>query len=284
MKHLRQHLSVFLAGAALHLSAAAAPDTVDLSFINGLPFTTVKIGATTSRMMIDSGGALGLSIPESTVKQSGSVTLLDTRTKFSDVHGMVFEVSNLVARQVVVGKTELGPVEGRLHTQWGGGATEGPEAELTRARQAGAIGLAAFGERPVLFDYSRGRMVIYAPGEGPQAAKDGWEALPLAYGKEGPNVSLRVNGKPHRFVLDTGFPVNVVDAERVPAPACKGCDPRQLGKLWDETGRSFGNLMAERISLNGAPFDGILGAPFFRAHRVLIDVAGGRLLIAAPQR
>lgn len=282
MKHPSKRLSIFLAGATLHLAAMAAPDAAELSFINGLPFTTVKIGATASRMMIDTGGALGLSIPESTVRQSGSVTLLDTRAKFRDLHGKVFEVPNLLARQVVVGKTELGPVEGKLHVQWGG---EDSNAELNKAREAGAIGVAAFGDRPLVFDYARGRMEIHAPGEGPQAGKEGWQALPLAYGKEGPNVSLLVDGKPRKFVLDTGAPVNLVDAGTFSreAPACQGCE-RPLGELRDEAGRSFGALKAVPISLNGAPFDGILGAPFFRAYRVLIDVSGRRLLVAPPRR
>lgn len=273
-----KRMTLFLAAALLHLTATAAPDSAALTFVNGLPFTTVKIGATASSMMIDSGGDLGLSIPEATAKGAGSVTMLETTTKFRDLQGKVFEVPNLLARQVVVGATELGPVEGRLHTQWGG-AAEGLEAELTRARKAGAIGLAAFGDRPVLFDYAAGRMVIFAAGAGPQAGKDGWQALPLAYGKEGPNVRLLVGGAPRKFVLDTGAQVNLVDAGKVPAPSCAGCDPRQLGEMRDETGRSFGALTAQRINLNGAPFDGILGAPFFQAHRVLIDLAGRRLLV-----
>jgi hypothetical protein len=279
MTHLGKRLSLFLAGTILHLGAVAAPDAADLSFIDGLPFTTVMFGARACRLLFVSGGALGLWIRDFTVMGGGWVTLLDTKARFRDLQGKVFEVPKLVARQVVVGTTDLGQVEGQIHTQWGG-AGEGPEAELTKAREAGAIGLAAFGDRPLMFDYAKGRMVIYAPGEGPQAGKDGWIALPLAYGKEGPNVSLRVDGKQYKLVLDTGTPVNLVDKVKVPAPACQGCDPRQLGELRDEAGRPFGALTAMRIDLNGAPFDGILGAPFFRAHRVLIDVAGGRLLIA----
>jgi len=32
--------------------------------------------------------------------------------------------------------------------------------------------------------------------------------------------------------------------------------------------------------LNGAPFDGILGAPFFQSYKVLFDLAADRLLIS----
>ena len=169
LRHLvKIYVLTFIVAAALHASAGATePDIVPLIFINNLPFVTVTIGDVSNRMMIDSGGSLGLSIPETTIAKAGSVTLLNQKTKFSDLSGKVFEVQNLVADRVVVGTTHLGLVNGRIHTQWGG-APEGSEAELTKARQAGAIGLEAFGKRSVMLDYQRRTLSIYAPGELPQ--------------------------------------------------------------------------------------------------------------------
>jgi len=272
---LHTRVLVFLAGASLHAAATAA-DLVPLRFVNGLPFVNVAIGAASSQMMFDSGGALAISLPESTVRQSGSVTLLDRTTKFRDLHGKVYEVKNLVANRVVVGRTELAPVEGQVHVDWGG-APEGPEAELTKARRHGAIGLAAFGQRPLMFDYGRQTLSIYAPGE---ALGAGWQALRLDYGKEGPNVRLVVNGKPLTFVLDTGAQVNLVDAGSLPGDAGEPGSFAELGEVSDSAGTPLGSLTAQRVQLKGAPFDGILGAPFFQRHRVLFDLAGQRLLIA----
>jgi len=274
---------LLLAGTVLHAAALAA-DVVPLTFINNIPFVTVTVGAVSSRLMIDSGGALGLSLPEKTISQSGAVTLLDQKTKFADLHGKVYEVRNFIANPVVVGKSGLGPVDGRVHVQWGGEA-EGREAELTKARATGAIGLAAFGRRPLMFDYRLGTLEIHAPGEGPQADQQDWQALHLEYGKEGPNVALTVDGKALKFVLDTGAQVNLVDSTAVsrcpPKTATsRDCDPRDLGQVQDSAGRSLGRLAAERVSLTGAPFDGILGAPFFERYRVLIDLSTHRLLIS----
>lgn len=260
---------VLIAGASLHVAAAAA-DIVPLRFINGLPFVKVTIGEVASDMMVDSGGQLGISLPESAVRQSGSVTLLDQTTRFTDLLGQVFEVRKLVADRVAVGATPLPPVAGQVHVNWGG-APEGPEAELTKARHAGAIGLEAFGKRPLMFDYARATMSIHAPGE---AIGEGWRTLRLAYGKEGPNITLLVHGKPLKFVLDTGAPVNLLDPASLPA------DVRELGEVSDGEGRLLGSLSVERVKLSGAPFDGILGTPFFQRHRVLFDLAGQRLLIA----
>ncbi|MDN4036090.1 hypothetical protein [Massilia sp. YIM B02443] len=100
-----------------------------------------------------------------------------------------------------------------------------------------------------------------------------------------------MNGKPLRFVLDTGAQINLVNASSLAAvateTACQAapaesqpCDPGELGTVQDGNGRSLGKLTAQRIDLHGAPFDGILGAPFFQSHTVLFDLAGNRLLIA----
>ncbi len=287
----KQRVCTFIVATSLHMAAAAAaPDVVALTYINGLPFVAVTVGAATTRLMVDSGGALGISIPEATVAKAGSVTLLAHKTRFHDLGGKVFEVQDLIAERVVVGTTRLAKVNGRIHTQWGG-APEGADAELTKAREAGAIGLAAFGEHALMFDYRQRTLSIFAPGDGPQAGQAGWHMLRLDYGKEGPTVSLVVGGKPLKFVLDTGSPVNLVNRDALAASSApvscahpdapgQDCDPRLLADVRDADGRSLGALMAERVTLGGAPFDGLLGAPFFAERRVLFDLSGHRLLIA----
>ena len=285
------YVSTFIVAVTFHVSARAAePDIVPLIFINNLPFVSVAIGNASTRLLIDSGGSLGLSIPETTIAKAGSVTLLKQKTKFSDLSGKVFEVQNLVADRVIVGTTHLGPVNGRIHTQWGG-APEGPEAGLTKARQEGAIGLEAFGKRPVMLDYQRRTLLIYAPGEVPQVNTSEWKTLRLDSGTEGPYVTLVVSGKSLKFVLDTGSPVNLVNRDSLgsassqlgcagPASRREDCNPRGLSDVRDTSGQLLGALKFEQIDLKGAPFDGILGAVFFAEHRVLFDLQGHRLFVA----
>lgn len=270
-------------------TGAAEQDSIPLHFINGLPFVAVTVGTVHSEMMLDSGGSLGVSIPESTVLGSGSVTVISEKAKFSDIRGKVYEVPMLVAKDVVVGHTLLPPVKGRIHVQWGG-TPEGPEAALTRAREAGAIGLAAFGDRPVMFDYAHGTMTIYAPGKGPQPGDANWQTLHLVFGKEGPYVMLSVAGKPLKFVLDTGSPYTLIKPDSLPAVvsgrcatevAANDCDPGLLSDVRDDSGHQLGILHAQPVALGGAPFDGLLGAPFFSYRRVVFDLAKHRLLITA---
>ncbi|MCE3261915.1 MAG: hypothetical protein K0R43_994 [Pseudoduganella sp.] len=257
-------------------SASAAPDIVPLEFVGGIPFVKVTVGAAPAgRMMFDSGGMIGIAVPQSTIEQSGSVKVLDEKRRFSDLLGQVQEVPMLVARDVVLGATHLPPVSGQINTEWGG---NGADADLDAARKGGVIGLEAFAERPLMFDYRRRTMSIYAAGDAHKQEWKKWRALPLSYGKEGPFVTLRVAGVPKKFVLDTGAQVNLVDSGKF---ACSAECPRpRLPELADAHGKALSVQDAERIDLANAPFDGILGAPFFRSYRVVFDVKGGQLHIA----
>lgn len=286
-------LLALLAGGAIAQSApSAAPDIVPLRFVDGLPFVQVAVGAARGEMMFDSGGGFGISLPSATIDAAGSVTMLDETSRFSDLLGQVHEVQKLVARRVTVGRTALEPVRGRVHVNWGG-APEGPDAQLTRARNGGAIDLLAFGERALMVDYARRTLTLYAPGRYPLADRDaraaGWQVLRLEHGKIGPYVTLRLGGKPLKLVLDTGAPLNFVnpgslagtpgrcdDASGVP-------DPCVLPDVRADDGAALGAMRARRMALDGAPFDGLLGAPFFAARRVLFDPAAQRLLIAPAE-
>lgn len=269
-------LALCSAPAAAQSAAPAAPDIVPLEFVGGIPFVNVTVGAAPAeRMMFDSGGMIGIAVPHATIERSGSVKVLDTKHRFSDLLGQVQEVPMLVANDVVLGATRLPSVNGQVNTEWGG---KSADAELDVAREAGVIGLEAFAGRPLMFDYQRRTMSIYASGDTQAQEWKKWRALPLSHGKEGPFVMLRVAGKPRKFVLDTGAQVNLVDAGKFECSA--ECPRPRLSKLADAHGKALLVQDAERIELANAPFDGILGAPFFRSYRVVFDVKGGQLHIA----
>ena len=246
---------------------------VPLEFINGIPFVNVTIGAASSRVMFDSGGKLGISLPAEAIEKSGSVQVLDEKQKFKDLQGNVYEVPKLMANKVIVGTTLLAPVKGRVHAQWGG-APEGPEAELTRARAGGAIGLDAFANFPLMFDYRQRTLSILDPGQAAELGPPKWHALDLQYDGAGPVVTLVAEGKRLKFVLDTGAQVNLVKRGAA-------CDTNQACPLRDISGTLNLDMKILNANIDGAPFDGILGAPFFRMHRVVFDLKAGKVLIAS---
>lgn len=264
--------SSFIFAAVVSQQAVAAPDVVPLEFFNGIPFLNVTVGASSSRMMFDSGGRLGISLPAATISQSGSVKVLDEKKKFRDLQGTVYETPRLIVEKVIVGSTMLAPVNGQLHLQWGG-APEGPEAELTKARAGGAIGLEAFTNFPLMFDYKRRTLSILDAAQLAEFGPQKWHILDLMFGGEGPMVTLVADGKRLKFVLDTGAQVNVIKYGAA-------CDTNQACELRDISGALNLTMKIHRIKLDAAPFDGILGAPFFRAHRVVFDVKDGKLYVA----
>jgi hypothetical protein len=268
-------LSSFIIAAAISQNAAAATDVVPLEFINGIPFMNISVGATQARVMFDSGGRLGISLPAATIEQSGSVKVLDEKQRFQDLQGKTYEMPRIMAEKVVVGSTMLAPVKGQVHTQWGG-APEGPEAELTKARAGGAIGLAAFANFPLMFDYKQRTMSILDAEEAARLGLPEWRTLDLEYDGKGPVLTLVVEGKRLKFVLDTGAQVVVVKQGAA-------CDTNQACELRDVSGTLNFSTKVYRLKLDSAPFDGILGAPFFRAHRVVFDLKAGKLHIAPLQ-
>lgn len=285
MKKVLLKLAVAL-GYVTYASDLFGADVTSLKFVNDIPFVALSVGAAQTTMMIDSGGALLISIPQATVERSNSVDLLEGVNKFRDVSGKEFEVRKLVARNVIIGRTKLDPIEGQLHVQWGG-AAEGNDAPLTIARQSGALGIKAFGDRKVLLDYKEETLSIYGRDENVNFGSGHWIDLPLEYGKIGPNILLSVNGRKFRFILDTGARVNLVDRKKFDVPAkCPPnthdgiCDPKMIGMLSDIGGNKVSELSAEQVDLGNAPFDGILGAPFFKKNRVIFDLSGKHLYLS----
>jgi len=96
----------------------------------------------------------------------------------------------VTAGKVIVGSTLLAPIKGQVHTQWGC-APEGPEAELTKARAGGAIGMQAFANFPLLFDYKQGTMSILDAEEMAKLELSKWRTFDLQYDGKGP-VVIRV--------------------------------------------------------------------------------------------
>lgn len=290
MRNLFRSIATVLAFTLLPSTSNAA-DQSSLTFVNDIPFVGVVVGMAKSNMMIDSGGSLLISIPQSTITESKSVDLLEEKNKFRDISGKEYSVQKLVARDVVVGSTKLEPIAGQVHVQWGG-APEGPNAPLTIARKSGALGIGAFGNRKVLLDYHKKVISVYEPSEFLELSLKSWIKIPMEYGNIGPNVTLNVSGKQRKLILDTGAQLNLVNADTFGlSDQCSPsendsvkCDVNSVGTVSDAAGNQFGELSALRIDLKNAPFDGILGAPFFREYRVIFDVAGKHIYISASAK
>ncbi|SFG39953.1 hypothetical protein SAMN05518865_111226 [Duganella sp. CF458] len=264
--------SSLILAAAFSQAAVAAPDVVPLELVSGIPFVDITVGAASSRVMFNSRARLGVSLPATVIAAAGSVKVTDERKKFQDFQGQAYEVPIIVAERLIVGSTLLAPVRGQVHAR-SAGAAEGSDLELARAREGGAIGLEAFTNFPLMFDYKRRTMSILEPEAAAQLGLPEWRTLDLQYGSEGPLVTLTAEGKHLKFLLDTGSQLNLLKHG-------VACNTSLACELRDLSGRLNFDMKIHRIKLDGAAFDGILGAPFFRSHRVVFDVKGRKLHLA----
>ena len=111
------------------------------------------------------------------------------------------------------------------------------------------------------------------------------DVAPLTFINLLPFITVKIGATASPLLIDSGgslaFRLLATDSACQTAPAgSHTCDPGELGTVQDGNGESLGKLTAQRIDLNGAPFDGILGAPFFQSRKVLFDLAGNRLLMS----
>lgn len=273
---------------------AAEPSTQALEFVQNLPFLNVKVGNANTRLMFDSGGQLGVTLSKDVITAAGNVKLLDHTSKHGDAAGHVFEVRDILAEQIEVGGVVLKDVPGNEHYKWGLEASSdgsGPPKELVDAQRNGTIGLAAFGEHALMFDYASKSLTIFDVD--PQTTLDPkqWWVLPLSFDKRGPLVNMRMGSQSLTLALDTGASANilmpaVLGSKRYQA-ACKHkpkggnyCGHLDVKDFATPDGVSFGTLGMELVELKGVPFDGLLGAGFFGQHKIIFDVAHGHLWVS----
>lgn len=293
---IQKRLSI-LAGAfflAATFNAAAgteAPTLATLSFVRGIPFVPVTVGAVKTELMFDSGGRLGITLPDDLIKRSGSVRVLEHKSKHGDAAGHVYEVADIVADEVSVAGVPLAkPVAGSVHYSWGlnvSSGNAGAPDDLSRKQANGTIGLQAFENQALLFDYAHQQLGIYPPGQLPDLAAAGWESLDLKYDNEGPSIVLKSAEKPLQFVLDTGGNASLIKPSSINyshrcshgASESAYCGSKQMKDLKTLGGKRFGQQKFELVEMKGVSFDGILGADFFSRYLVIFDLAHHKLWI-----
>jgi len=281
--------------ATLNVAAGAempsmTPRLTPLNFLRGIPFIAVTVGAVETELMFDSGGKLGLTLPDDIIQRSGSVKVLAHKSKFGDAAGNVYEVADLLADKVYVAGVSLStPIAGRAHYSWGlnisSGDAEAPD-DLTRKQLNGAIGLEAFDGRALLFDYAHRQLGIYQPGQLPDLSASGWQVFDLKYDNEGPQITLNSAGKSLHFILDTGANLSTLKPSAInDADACSKtaelsyCGARELTDLQALGGQRLAAQKFVMVEMKEVTFDGILGGDFFSKYLVLFDLAHRKLWI-----
>jgi hypothetical protein len=278
--------SLIAAVCAVGASAGRAADVVPVRFIDGLPVIEAQLGAIRAEFLLDTGGQIGITVPQPLINGATGVQLGAERRLLSDAAGNTYTVQSLVATSLRLGTTELGPIDGDVNFQWGLSFGPGDEPEVTKL---GAVGFDALSARNVLLDLGARRIVLFDKGGSDRLDTTGWQSVPFTYDDAGIVIQIAVDGAKASMSLDTGASISALrkDAKlfgsttspcRGKPPATLFCGVKRLNRV--RAGSvNLGHLDVGVLEMNGVPFDGILGIDFFLARKVFIDVDANEIFI-----
>ena len=277
-------ISAMAAVALLAAAAAQAAVTVPVAMMDGLPVVQVKLGSIKADFLLDTGGAVAITVPQPLIVPSAGVTQLPETTKTTDASGAVHEVNRIKVKDAYIGDARVGELDGLVNYSWG--LTLDKSAPEPDVIKKGIVGLKAFERKGVVFDLGRGKLIVLEPNEVPEMPGK-WSSAPLKVDRRGAVVTMSLNGKDAELVLDSAATMTVMKRGAAaligPNNVCKG-KPADAGVCGPTTfrGAGLGDGTLKRVdfmvvTMGPLPFDGMLGIDFFKSHVVYLDFAKGRL-------
>ena len=279
-----------VAAGCIASAAVAAHTTVPVQFIDGLPVVTVTLGDLRADFLVDTGGQIGITVPQPLAVAAAEVTLSADFEKREDAAGHVASVQKLTARSVVVGGAELGPVEGLVNYQWG--LSVGDEAAPSVTKK-GVIGFKALSAKNILFDFPHNALVLFDRHEGGSPDVAGWEKTPFEYDARGVIVKIQVDGIDAALSLDTAATNSMIKRNALLFSKHKSrCAKKEAAEQFcgilnleaKANGASLGRMQFAVVQMGDIPFDGLIGSEFFNSHRVFVDFDSKTLYVEKRKR
>ena len=266
------------AGAALLLAAACvrAEVSVPLTLEKGIPVATLTVGGAQFPFTFDIGSGRTVHLtPEVMAKISG-LKLTGRKVQSADLAGKVREEDEFVIPNLVIDGVSFGEVTGVAYVPWGlnigDGAAPPPHS---------VIGLALFDKQPFVYDQANRKLRFGAP----LAPGAGWQAMSHERAHEGIVMKLSNARASYRLVFDSAANLSIVKPQPVQAQRDETtrCDlfgparPCEYVTVTLPDGpqgpkpaliKSYLMPLPDRFNA-----DGLLGADFFQAYAVYVDLA-----------
>lgn len=269
-----------LAIGALALSAAAARAevAVPLTLEKGIPVATLTINGTAFPFTFDIGSGRTVHLTPEVMAKIPGLKLTGRKVKSSDLAGKVHEEDEFVIPDLVIDGVSFGEVKGVSYVPWGLNVGEGAGPP-----PHSVIGLALFEKQPFVYDQANLKLRFGAP----LTPGDGWREMSHERMHEGIALKLSNPRAAYRLVFDSAANLSIVKPQPVAAqrdittkcdlfgPA-RPCDYVTVA-LPDGPLAPGGKAPAIKSYLMPLPerfkADGILGADFFQAYAVYVDLA-----------
>jgi len=268
---------------ALVLSAAGARGevSVPLALAKGIPVATLTINGTSFPFTFDIGSGRTIHLTPEVMAKIPRLKLTGRKVKSSDLAGKVREEEEFVIPDLVIDGVSFGEVKGVSYVPWGlnVGDGAGPPPHSV-------IGLALFEKQPFVYDQANLKLRFGAPLM-PGGSGEGWREMSHERIQEGIAMKLSNPRASYRLVFDSAANLSIVKpgpvaAQQDPTTKCELFGPSRpceyvTATLPDGPVAPGGKVPAIKSYLMPLPdrfkADGILGADFFQAYAVYMDLA-----------
>ena len=233
---------------------------VPVAIRHALPDVDVDVDGARLALMIDTGAFAGISLHPSAAARTPGLRFTGSTRRFSDARGNVHVARRFVAREIAIGAFRVRDVEGQELVF---------DEDFAPPNRTGYVGRDLLSRRRLLFDDDAGTLALLAGApRGDELALRAREPIPMDESDVGLTVEALVDGRPARFVIDSGSTHSVRRAARGDGRA--SVHRVVLGGV---------ALAIELVDVDAGPpgVDGILGRSFFERRRVLLDIPGRKL-------
>ncbi|MCE9582478.1 MAG: aspartyl protease family protein [Planctomycetes bacterium] len=271
--------------AAFLLASCTAPETfrferpavdawtaLPLRLESGRPHVDVEVNGKRFPVLFDLGAGGTVWLDPDVAKAAGARFTGESST-WLDAFGIEQSSRRYVLDAVRAGDFVLRDLEGR-------------ELPPVPEPLGGILGWRLLQRFRVLIDFP-GRRVVLATGGAlpPDVHPELWTRVPFRATSSGIVTDAVADGLPLELVWDTGATRSILKPGRVDPERCgKEAFPTFYAETLRLAGHDFGPLAFVVLDIQEPPGDGLVGQPFFEAHRVLIDWESRELSIEHPAR
>jgi hypothetical protein len=256
--------------ALLAAAAARAEVSVPLALEKGIPVAQLTIAGATYPFTFDLGSGRAVHLTRDVMARIPGLKLTGRKVRSADLAGTIREEEEFVIPDLVINGISFGEVTGVSYEAWG----------LTIGEGAGppphsVIGLALFEKQPFVYDQGKLELRFGAP----LTIGKEWHPMSHERAHEGIVMTLSNPRAKYRMVFDTAANLSLVKPQPVQAQGDRTatCDlfgparPCEYVTVALEGGvplKSYLMPLPDRFAA-----DGILGADFFQAYAVYVDLA-----------
>lgn len=270
----------FASAVLLAAVAARAEVAVPLALEKGIPVAQLTIAGATYPFTFDLGSGRTVHLTRDVMARVPGLKLTGRKVKSADLAGKVREEEEFVIPDLVINGVSFGEVTGVSYEPWGLSIGEGAGPP-----PHSVIGLALFEKQPFVYDQSRLELRFGTP----LALGKEWHPMSHERAHEGIVMTLSNPRAKYRMVFDTAANLSIVKPQPVLAQGDQAakCDlfgparPCEYVTVGLEGGvplKSYLMPLPDRFAA-----DGVLGADFFQAYGVYVDLAN-RTVALKPAR